>query len=322
MIDRQDKPYDKGAKRLLDLCPQDFLDWLARGAVFTGRRSEAFQSVSIDADIMDEVFWCDALGLCHMEIQSTPDEDMEQRLLEYNIMAFRRYRCFVDSYVIFLRDGGSNLQPPLVRTRANGREGLKFHYEVILMRNILYEDLLEQTERGVWPLIPFARGGARREVVDEVIQRLNVPSDGIARELLTLLCLFAGLAFTDKEDQDWVKRRLDMANDFLSESPVYQHILEKGREDGLKKGIEEGIEQGIEQGIERGIEQGSVLTARKAVQALANERFPRLNTFVRKTLLAINEPGVLQQLIIKIALAKNEEEARKYLLGAARHKRS
>jgi hypothetical protein len=61
MLDEQDKPYDSGSKRLLTLCAQDFLDWLVEGAVFTGKLSERFQSISIEADTIHEVFRDDEL---------------------------------------------------------------------------------------------------------------------------------------------------------------------------------------------------------------------------------------------------------------------
>jgi hypothetical protein len=47
------------------------------------------------------------------------------------------------------------------------------------------------------------------------------------------------------------------------------------------------------------------------------ERFPRLNRVARKTLPTIKKLEVLKQLTIKIAVAKNEKEARQCLLEAA-----
>jgi hypothetical protein len=156
-VEEQDKPYDSGSKRLLERFAQDFMDWLAPGAVYTGKCSEAFQSEAIEADIIHEAQRDGQLELMHVEIQSGPDAHMEQRLLEYNVKAFRRYQCFVDSYVIFLRGGGSNLKPPLLRTRQNGRIGLLFDYEVILIREIPFEELLAKAPRGIWPFVPFSK---------------------------------------------------------------------------------------------------------------------------------------------------------------------
>ncbi len=72
----------------MSICAQDFLDWLAPGSFFTGKLSEKFESISIEADAIHETILCDELSLVHMEFQSGPDPDMAQRLLEYLILAF------------------------------------------------------------------------------------------------------------------------------------------------------------------------------------------------------------------------------------------
>jgi predicted transposase YdaD len=99
------KPWDNGMKRLLAESPQDFLDWLLDGAYFTGKRSHEFESRTFEADTMHEVIFHDQRMLFHLEFQSGPDPDMELRLLEYCVMAYRRYRCPVYSIVVYLRGG-------------------------------------------------------------------------------------------------------------------------------------------------------------------------------------------------------------------------
>src|SRR5690242_6192888 len=120
VVEQQDKSYDNGVKRLLALCAQDFLDWLAPGAIFTGKRSETYQSLTIEADIMHEGVWYDSNELFLVEIQSTSDSNIEQRLLEYTVLAHRYHKRFVNAYVIFLREGGETLKPSLIRKRADG----------------------------------------------------------------------------------------------------------------------------------------------------------------------------------------------------------
>lgn len=326
-MEKPDKPYDNGIKRLLNLRAQDFLDWLNPGTVFTGKCSEAFQSLAIDADAIHEARRADELELTHVEIQSTPDANIEQRLLEYNILAFRRYQQFVNSYVIFLREGGENLKPPLVRRRSDGRQGLWFLYEVVIMRHKTPEEVLA-APRGIWTLIPFAKGGAQREVVEEVITQLISFADADTKELVSLTGLFASLAFTRQEDQQWLERKLAMVDDILSEAPLYKKLVAQGKEEGLRKGLEQGLEQGLERGIARGkeegfregkkqgLEQGGAVTAHKVILALFHERFPQLNVLAQRTVPTLWKPDILEQLAIKIALAKDEDEAQKHLVAA------
>lgn len=308
-MEEQDKPYDSGSKRLLERFAQDFMDWLAPGAVYTGKRSEAFQSEAIDADIIHEAHRDGQLELVHVEIQSGPDANMEQRLLEYNVKAFRRYQCFVDSYVIFLRGGGGNLKPPLVRTRADGRRiGLMFFYEVILMREIPHEKLLVQAPKGIWPFIPFSKGGAQLAVVEQIITRLTPALDEDTKELLTLVFFFAELALPDQQDRTWLKRRKAMLDDFLRESSIYQDILAEGRQEGEKKGEARGKEEAKKE---------RVLSLRGKILILVQTRFPQLKPLADQRIVLIEVPDPLEDLLLEIGMAQSVEEAQQYLQKVA-----
>jgi predicted transposase YdaD len=152
-------------------------------------------------------------------------------------------------------------------------------------------------------------------VIYEVIQRLISTSDSIARELVTLLCLFAGLAFAKEEDQEWVKRRLNMANDFLRESPVYQHILQQGLEQGLERGIEQGLEQGIEQGVEQERKE-RILSLRQKILALVEAHFPEQKSVTSQLINLIKKPEILEDLFFQVAMAQSGEEVQKKVLQA------
>lgn len=108
--------------------------------------------------------------------------------------------------------------------------------------------------------------------------------------------------------QQWLRRKLDMVDDILSEAPLYKHLVAQGKEEGLKEGEKKGMQQGMAQ--------GSVTTSRKAILALFHERFPQLNVFAQKTVPTLKRPDILEQLIIQIALAKDEDEAQKHLVAA------
>ncbi|SRR5579884_2445054 len=256
---------------------------------------------AIDADIIHEAQRDGQLELVHLEIQSGPDANMEQRLLEYNVMAYRRYQCFVDSYVIFLRGGGGNLKPPLVRARADGRRlGLVFFYEVILMREVPHEGLLAQAPRGIWPFIPFSKGGAQRAVIDEIVTRLTPAMDEDTKELLTLVFFFAELALSDQQDIAWLKRRKAMLDDFLRESTIYQDILAEGRQEGADEAKKE-----------------RVLSLRGKILTLVQARFPQLKPLADQQIIRIDVPDPLEDLLLEIGMAQSLEEAQQYLQKVA-----
>ena len=92
-------------------------------------------------------------------------------------------------------------------------------------------------------------------------------------------------------------------HDILRETPIYQEILKEGREEG----IQEGIEQGIEQGKLRGLNQ--------AVVEVVVKRFPKLVRLARKQVVLAEDTAILLDLIGKLSVAQNVEEARQYLLA-------
>ncbi|GHO98282.1 hypothetical protein KSF_083300 [Reticulibacter mediterranei] len=250
---------------------------------------------------MHEGIWYDNNELVLVEIQSTPDAKIEQRLLGYTILAHRYHKRFVNAYVIFLRDGGEMLKPLLVRKRADGRDGLIFHYEVIILRNIPYQDLLASARRGIWPLIAFAKGGKRPEVVDTVLTRFASEPNEMTRELLSLTALFASLAFTDPQDRRWLERRLAMLEDILSEAPLYKSLIARGEEEGREKEREKQL-----------------LSLRTTLIDLFQESFPQLSVLAQEKLPVISDPDVLQKLIVRVARARDEKDAKTYLLEAVR----
>ncbi len=73
------KPWDNGMKRLLNENTQDFLDWLCPGARFTGNRSKEFESVTFEADLMQETIMHDERMMFHLEFQTTADPKMDVR---------------------------------------------------------------------------------------------------------------------------------------------------------------------------------------------------------------------------------------------------
>ncbi|SRR5579884_3819703 len=137
---------------------------------------------------------------------------------------------------------------------------------------------------------------ARREVVEEIITRLEPVRDTIDREWLALTGLFANLAFSKPGDKLWSKRRFAMLEDILKDTPLYQHI----RAGGLDEGRETEREREL-----RSLQQ-ELLT-------LLQELYPNLSKLAQKKLALIKEPEDLERLVFKVARARNESDVKQYL---------
>jgi len=92
-------------------------------------------------------------------------------------------------------------------------------------------------------------------------------------------------------------------HDILRETPIYQEILKEGREEGLQEGIEKGHQEGELQALNR------------AVMEIVLRRFPRIVRLARKQIAVVEDSPVLLDLIGKLSIAQNPEEAKQYLLA-------
>ncbi len=108
-----------------------------------------------------------------------------------------------------------------------------------------------------------------------------------------------------------------MLKDILKESWAYQDILREGLEEGIERGIEQGIEKGIERGIEEGRQKerkANLKMWRQALISFTGTHFPDLSSLAKKQVRAIEDPMVLQRVMVSLFSAKTVEEARHYLL--------
>jgi predicted transposase YdaD len=111
-------------------------------------------------------------------------------------------------------------------------------------------------------------------------------------------------------EQDWLLRRVSDMDDVLRETPVYQEMTRWAREEGLREGILEGRREGRWEGLQEGRREG----LQQALLVILTERFPKLIRLAKKQMAVIEEPEILQLLIVKMSVAQSPEEAKQYLL--------
>jgi len=292
------KPWDDTMKRLIRLNPQDFVSWLLYGAQYKGSVSIELKNWTRETDFLLGVVLEEQEILLHLEFQSADDENMGQRLLEYNVLATREHKRPVLSCVIYLRKDSNIAESPLIWRLPNGQEVLRFHFLVIKLWEIPSEEMLRTDLVGLLPLLPLTKDGARRVVVDEMVTRL------IAAEQYNLLPeakMFAGLVLKDEADREWLKRRFVVYKDILEDSWVYQEIKQEA--------FEKGIEKERQQELQR---------QRRALLTIVERRFPEMVDLIKKQSDAMEDPEVLQNLIVKMSLAYDVQEALQALVALSK----
>jgi len=88
----------------------------------------------------------------------------------------------------------------------------------------------------------------------------------------------------------------------LKEAPIYQMILQEGREEGLEKGREEGFEK------------GRLQASRDMLLKFVQLRFPKLKTLARGQAALIEKPEILEDLTLKVGMAQTQAEVQNYLI--------
>lgn len=227
-------------------------------------------------------------ALIHIEFQTDYDEEMEVRLLEYNVLASRQYNHRpVRSFVIYLKKGVKVARSPYTRKFPDGQEDHRFSFKVIKLGWV-----------GLLPLLTLTKGGKRPEVVNVMIDTLISIGD---RDLLAVSKMAGGMVFKQPREKAWFDRRFGMYQDVLKESWVWQEIEEGGREEERKE------QQRLRLQEQRQLLIGFVQT-----------RFPEITDLAKQQTESIQDPETLPPLILKLYAAQTVEEARQFLLSVSK----
>jgi hypothetical protein len=277
-------------KRLIRAHPQHFVSWVLNGAVFKAALSIELKNWTRETDFLLDVIQNERQMLIHMEFQSREDEDMAQRLLEYNVLATREHRRPVLSCVIYLRKDSKIAESPLIWELPNGQKVLYFHFIVIKLWDITADELIQTNLTGLLPLVPLTKDGGQYEVIDEVATKLAAAKE---YNLLEYARRFASLVFKEGSDHEWLNRRFAVYKDILEDSWVVQEQRREGELRGLHL----------------------------AVQDVIQARFPEILPYAKKQMEGIEDSEVLRHLNVKMSMAQTAEEALQYLFTVGKEER-
>ncbi|HAZ44303.1 MAG TPA: transposase [Cyanobacteria bacterium UBA11369] len=234
-----------------DRAPDAWVKWVTQRSDVVARRIVAseFQWISRDTDVLLEAYDPE-IGkfLILNELQLRYSAQMPRRMRAYAALAEERYSLPVYPVLI-------NILPPsptVVIATAYESEVLGLRalqqYRVINLWEIDAQIVFQQQLTSLLPFIPVLKNGGEESVVRQAVQLLR--TDEQLSELEPLLAFFASFVLSSRLVQQIM--RWDMA--VLLESPWYQEILNKGRQEGLQEGRQEGLREGLLAAIELGLE--------------------------------------------------------------------
>ena len=172
------------------------------------------------------------------------------------------------------------------------KEGIRFCYETIQMWKIPHQVVLDLGHAVLYPLLPLTKGGATRKIVTRMFDLLLTEHH---HDFAVIGYLFASRTFEllkQEKNLTWLEERGRHMDDFLRESPAYQWILEKGREQDLAQ-------------------------MRQTIVDFVQECFPELAQLTEEVVATIDNLPQLGRLSIKLGGAQNAEQARQILSALA-----
>jgi predicted transposase YdaD len=272
------KPFDAAAKRLVEANP---IAWL-HFAGLPGAEAEP-----IDADLTTVTSEADRIlhvqtpeYLAHIELQSTYEEDMDARILRYNVLAYCKYRLPVVSVLFLLREEADG---PAMSGRldyeASGysEASLQFRFKVMRVWETDPAEILNGS-LAILPLAPLANVSAQElpSLVKRMEERIDAEAEPEEKGILwTTTFLLPGL----KYEREFAVRLLKGVR-AMKESSTYQYILDEGR-------VEE---------------------ARRMLFILGGKRFGNPDTKTQAALNAITSSQQLEQLAARLLEVESWQE--------------
>jgi hypothetical protein len=181
-------------------------------------------------------------------------------------------------------------------------ESITFRFRLLK----LYEmDAGEFFARGIpqlYPLIPLMKGGvelaesANRKLIESDLPELDKTA------LLAVLSVFLGLR--DKEKARKILKEQRERMNVLAESPIFQEVLQMGRDEGEAKGRMEGRMEGQIEGRA----QGEARALRHAVLLVLKSRFGESASAVSEALEKCSDSALLDAALVGAASVPSVED--------------
>ena len=235
------KPYDAAAKTLLEINPQDWVDFLGIKADRVEVIDADIATVTANADKVIRVKGIDPF-LINIEFVSWSDPNIATTCLDYSVLLTRKHGLFVLTFLVLLHKKANRRDiTGRIEYVVNGSRYLVFEYDIIRVWETPVETFLEG-KLATLALAPLADFPARRlpsvlRRIEERIESEATPKQ--AAELRTDAYVFAGLRFSEKKLESLMKG----ASKQMKNSSTYKLIFNEGREEGREEGRDEGRDE-------------------------------------------------------------------------------
>jgi hypothetical protein len=169
----------------------------------------------------------------------------------------------------------------------------------------------------------LTQGGATRQIAQEIMTDLERAGKNDAVSAFSLL---ASLVLTSPVDLDWLRKRAHIMHEAWQDNWLVQELTKGAVEKAVAKAVEGAVEKEREEArrtleeVRRALEeqerQQRLQSLRDLLLALVEGRFSdaKLVRIAKRQVAIIDDPRILQSLLLKVGLAETPEKAKDYLV--------
>jgi len=228
--------YDNLCKFLAETFPTDFASWILGEPIpLTELKPSELSTEPIRADSL--IFLASAEIILHLEFQTTTDENMPLRMLDYWVRLRRKFPTKkIHQTVIYLRPTNS----PLVRQAIYTSEQTSHEFQIIRLWEQSPQTLQQYV--GLLPFVSLCRTDDPEEELRQVTKQIEaIPDKEIQANLIAATYVISGLILDTEILQKLLRR------EFMKESVTYQEILREGIAEGIIRGEARGRSEAANQ---------------------------------------------------------------------------
>lgn len=248
--------------------------------------------------------------IIHIEAQTHYDPELPQRMPEYAVLHWLKFRLPVVSLVLLLTPHKLPAHPPTTGLIEAGDTRIETSYRLIRLWEIPATEMLRLQRPALLPFVPLMKGG-KKELNTGARRLRQVKNDAQRREMALHFILLGALRYNHADLLELVSRNAMINRELLRESSFYQAIVEEGRQEGRVQGAREGRQQGLQQGLQQ-----ELSDLKELFSQLASQRFPRLR--LGKDLERINDLAALRRLFLELHSLPDGATLRRRIAALAR----
>jgi predicted transposase YdaD len=240
------KPYDQAFKFLAERDPQALL--LLLGDMKPNQNADIKvlpREISVSTRLPDQPYEVTSNGerrLVHVEAQTAYDTSIPERMLEYAVRLWVKYRLPITSYLLLLTDRKAPKTLPDFATSSSGNLQITLRYAPVCLWQLSARSVLELHRASLVPFVPLMQ--AEAQDLELGAGRLAEVADADEKQELSLhFLLLGGLRYNREDLLELIWRKSMIPIEQLKESSFYQYILGEGHQAGVRDTLRLLLEQ-------------------------------------------------------------------------------